>query len=408
MPAASAHSAVRFRGHFRVVLLQAWWEDRVLSGVMRFAAEQEWALDCRMRWTHEVPGRERVDYDGIIAHAGTGTSSSPLVSFVRKAAVPTVDLQAEASPLRAPKVFVPHNLVGRAAAEHLKGIGLSEFGFVHVDRSAAEQERRAGFEAALGAEDRFHAIEAENLVAALKHGPRPIGIFAGNDFSAIHVMRACRDEGISVPDEVAIVGADDTELLCSAGPVTLSSVNCDFERQGYEAAALLHRLMRNQPATTAPLVIAPKGVTARRSTDMVAIPHVEAARALRFLRDNYTRPIQVSDVASVVRSLGAVQIAFRKYVGRTMMQELTRLRVERAKSMLADDEVHLDVIAQACGFSDRYHFARTFDRVEGRSPGSYRLALQAEQNCLMGAVADRAGQNFGVAQKATRELAQVE
>jgi LacI family transcriptional regulator len=199
---------------------------------------------------------------------------------------------------------------------------------------------------------------------------------AGNDLNALTTIRLVRDLGYLVPEEVAVVGVDDTEILCDLAPVQLSSVNCNFEQQGYEAAALLERLMNGGAAPAEPIIISPRGVTWRRSTDTLAIPDLDTAKALRFLRDHHSEPIAIKNVrAELTGSLRHVQGVFRKHVGRTMAEELTRLRVTHAKELLADPKMKIDSIALASGFASRFHFIRSFQRVMAQSPSAYRRSL---------------------------------
>ena len=128
-----------------------------------------------------------------------------------------------------------------------------------------EAPRRASFsQTVVAARARYHDLSFGNLVAQVTNLPRPMGLMASNDLNAINVTLALTDAGWRVPEEYAVLGVNDTEVVCELAPVPLSSVNCNYEQQGYEAAALLARLMNGEPAPPAPVVILPKGVTVRR------------------------------------------------------------------------------------------------------------------------------------------------
>ena len=199
---------------------------------------------------------------------------------------------------------------------------------------------------------------------------------ATNDANAINVCLALTDAGWEVPEEFSILGVDDTELACELALVPLSSVNCDYEKQGYEAAALLDRLMDGEPAPKEPIVIPPKGVTIRRSTDAVAMKDLDSALFLRYLRDHY---LEAQNLEKIARDLGVstrkVQLNFQKHLGRSLLDELTRLRVEHAKRLLADPARKVEGIGLESGFSSRFHFIRAFQRVMGETPNSYRRKL---------------------------------
>ncbi len=366
-----------------MLLAQTWWEDRVLRGVADYAAKHNWELECRMHWTHQLPAAREWRGDGIIAFAGVSREQQParrrLLEFVRRARVPVVDTQPLGNLLSAPKVFVPHEDVGRLAAKYFLGLNFRHVGFVTFDENPLEAQRRLAFQRAIEAAGAaFHALTPRSLRRTIARLPRPMALFAVNDANALEVVRACHDAGARVPEEFAVLGVDDTDIVCDLSAVPLSSINCNFERQGYEAAALLDRRMRGEPKPRMPLRIAPRGVTVRRSTDLPAIPHLDTARLLRFLRDHYREPLTVQQAGEKTGvRLRQVHETFREHVGHTMHRELTRLRVAHAKTLLGDSKQKLAAIAVESGFANRFHFVRAFRRLTGQTPSSWRRSLRA-------------------------------
>ena len=358
----------------RVLVAQSWWQDRLLEGISQYAAKPDWILDCEMRWSHRVPLAGEWQGDGIIAYVGITKPEKRLIHFIRTQRVPVVLAQPPGEGLKVPRVIIPHEEVGRAAAEHLLGLNFRHFGFVEFADNIMERERGAGFrKAANQTGNTFHVIRLRDLPTRLRLLPRPMGLFAINDLNALAVMRACVDRGFRVPEEFAIIGADNTEILCKFAPVPLSSVNCNFEKQGFEAAALLHRLMRGEAPPPLPVLILPDGVTGRRSTDTLAIPDADATHALRFLRDHFREPVRMARIAvGLTHSLRRAQSVFRSSTGRTMFQELTRLRLEHAKSLLLNPELKITTVAEESGFGNRYHLIRAFRRATGQTPRAYR------------------------------------
>lgn len=365
------------RARRRVLLAMYWWEDRTFEGVARFAAAHGWILDCRMRWTHTVP--EFADWrgDGIIANPGVTHPLRPLVMLLERSGVPAVGLQSFGDYPAAVRVVPDHAAVGRAGAEHLLALDLPQLAFVLFDENPIERARCDACAAAVRKAGRAFAEipwrEFKSRIAAL---PKPAGVMAANDLNAVAVSTACLDAGLRVPQEVAIVGADDTRLLCDLVEVPLSSVNCNFEQQGYEAAAALQRLMDGAKPPRGALVIPPRGVTARRSTDTFALPDPAAVEALRHLRDRFREPLSIGDIARQVGApLRKLQVMFRRHLGHTMIQELTRARVEHARKLLADRRRKLDAVAVESGFANRFHFVRAFRRITGETPKDFRRRL---------------------------------
>ncbi len=362
--------------HRHVLLLQSWWEERVLRGVGRYAAEHLWVLDSSMRWHHRLPPLPWHG-DGIIAYCGMSRPNRKIINFLRKARCPIVETEGRAWVPSAGRVTTSHREIARAGAAHLLSLNFKHLGFVTFEENAMETPRRAAFkEAVEAAGATFHAMTYAGLVEQAAALPRPMGLMATNDANAINVSLALTDAGWKVPEEYSILGVDDTVIACELALVPLSSVNCDYERQGYEAAALLDRMMDGESAPEAPLVIEPKGVTVRRSTDAVALEDLDSARFLRFLRDHYVEPRSLQEMS---RSLGVsmrkVQIHFQKTLGCSLLDELTRLRVEHAKKLLQNRKLKIEAIGLDSGFTSRFHFIRAFQRVTSETPKSYRTKL---------------------------------
>lgn len=354
----------------------------MLRGVADYASKHNWELQCRMHWTHQLPVPGEWRGDGIIAFAGVSRQMQPatrrLIAFVRGVGVPVVETQAFGNHFNAPKVTVPHEAIGRMAAEHLLGLNFRHLGYVAFDENPLEQHRRLGFQRAVEtAGATFHALTHRGLRRAIARLPRPMALLAVNDPNALEVILTCRDAGFRVPEEFAVMGIDDTEIICDLAAVPLSSINCNYERQGYEAAALLDRLMDGERKPAAPIIVPPRGVTVRRSTDIVAIPDLDTARVLRFMRDHYR---ECRNIQQIVRELDVplrqVHSRFREHVGCTLLQELTRLRVEHAKKMLRESKAKMEAIGLESGFSNRFHFVQAFRRVTGQTPKAWRQAAR--------------------------------
>ncbi len=366
-----------------VLLAQTWWEDRVLRGVAAYAAEHNWELQCRMHWTHQLPARGEWRGDGIIAFTGMSRRLRPetrrLIDFIRAARVPVVQTQAFGDPFRAPKVTVSHEDIGRMAAEYFLGLNFRHLGYVAFDENPLEATRRRGFRRAVEEEGAtFHALTIGSLQRGLARLPRPMALLAVNDPNALDVIRACRDAGFRVPEEFAVMGIDDSAIVCDLAAVPLTSIDCNYERQGYEAAALLDRLMGGRRAPAVPVIIPPRGVTVRKSTNILAIPDLGAARMLSTLRQRFRECRSIQQFAlELGLPLRRTHEYFRTYVGRTMLQELTRLRVEHAKHLLRDSKLKIETIAMECGFSNRFHFVNAFRRVTGKTPRAARTYMRS-------------------------------
>jgi len=184
--------------------------------------------------------------------------------------------------------------------------------------------------------------------------------------------------GIAVPEQLAIIGVDNDELLCDAVTVPLTSVVHDLEEVGYQGALLLERLMNGESNHPEPPLIGPKGIVSRRSTDMLSVEHLGVARALGYIRQNFKKTIlQVPEiVAAVGTSRRPLEVAFKNETGRTINQEIVRIRIEKAKELLASKKATINSIAKETGFLRPNHMNRVFRAHTGESPGSYRKKLK--------------------------------
>ena len=369
----------------------------LLLGVAQYAQERaHWRMDYQERelqsglppWLNQWKGQ------GILARIEDDAMTQGLL----KVGVPVVNLRRIGRGTTIPAVHTDDAQVVRLVVEHLAERAFQHFGFCGfpgVDysdvRSALLVQELAlkgftchGYAPPVVA-PHLWTVEFEqdgmasedHLAAWLEVLPKPIAIMACNDIRGQQVLNACRNAGIHVPDEVAVIGVDNDELLCGLSDPPLTSVAPDTRRIGYEAAALLDRLMQGERIPSKDFYIEPLGIVTRRSTDTLVIPHAGAARALSFLRRHYQEPITLKDLAAELQmTVRAIQDVFKAHVGRSLHGELDRLRVERAKALLRESVLKLEAVAAGCGFANARHFRRTFLRETGQTPRQYRRGLK--------------------------------
>jgi LacI family transcriptional regulator len=206
----------------------------------------------------------------------------------------------------------------------------------------------------------------------LRKLPRPIGILTPGDLHAVHLLDTCRELRIAVPEEMAILGRGNDATICDTVRPTLSSLDLDARRIGYEAARLLDRKMAGEP-TPEVVSISPVGVTVRQSTDLMIIEDADVVQALQYIRDFACTDIDVPRVAEHVGvSRRVLERRFFQYIGRTPKTEIMRMRIERAKMLLAKTDQSREVIAQKCGFASPEYFSKAFRRMVGMKPLAYR------------------------------------
>jgi LacI family transcriptional regulator len=219
-------------------------------------------------------------------------------------------------------------------------------------------------------------VERARMAGWLRRLPLPTGIMACNDDRAQNVGEACKVAGLRVPDDIGIIGADDDELVCELAQPPLSSVAVNFERAGFEAARLLDEMMRDpRRSRTNDIVVEPTAVVPRQSTDVLFIDDMAVSRAVRFIRQGARRALSVDEVAQAAGlSRRMLERRFRAVVGRPVLREIRRVRVESICRMLRETAMSVSDIAFASGFTGVEHFARYFRQERRMTPLGYRRA----------------------------------
>lgn len=309
--------------------------------------------------------------DGLITRPRGDLKLSP---YLRRFKVPTVAIGVHEKKFGDVRVTDDEEAVGPAAVEHFIGRGLEHIGFVEYWGTGIEYRRRLILQEAVArSRCAFHLLDGNKLPAQLRHIPKPVGLTGAGDEAMMNVMQVCLKEGYRIPNEIALLGVDDIEFVCETAPVSLSSINLDFERMGYEAAAQLDRLMRGESPPKHPVVVPIRGLTVRKSTNLLAFSNQRLAKAARYIQEHFHEPITVADVVRLSGiSRPVLQRLFRYDIGRSILDVIRQSRVEKAKQMLLNTDCKVDVVAEQCGFTNRLHFHRTFSRSVGAPPARWR------------------------------------
>ncbi len=356
-----------------VLLLTSPSAAACLRGITRFAQENGWFITIEDRAHPPYDWRG----DGVLATVGQNRAS--LIDFVRKTyrrGVPVVDLTNAVPELRIPRVCGDNVEMGRLAAEHFRAHGFrnaawfsSRWGNLQVDRCRGLTEN--GFPDAA----RLVGLGRPQLALELARLAKPVAVFAYSDNDASRVLNACRDAHVAVPEEVAILGVDDNALICLNQPTPLSSIRHDLERVGYEGAARLHRLMEagGRPEDPRPLLIRPRGIAVRRSTQVEATDDPLLRRAFAILRRDLARSTGVEQIADELGvSCAELNRVARRELGRTLAAEFIRQRLARARILLSETDYTLQAISAETGFCHSAHLANAFRKAFGLTPGEFR------------------------------------
>ena len=369
----------------KILMAFDWYDVGLHAGVAAYARERNWNLNTHMARTRQFPlGWDGDGVVGLISEAET-------LEFVRSLGVPVVDMGGHFSDF--PQVLADHFRVGAMAAEHFVERNFRNFVFFQVQNSRLEREIFRGFEATLEAaghacttrrwnptanEQQIRYSEVTRWLAeSLAELPRPLAVFCQNDDTAAVIMNTIIDEGNTIPDEIALLGAGNSELICNYLPVRLSSIGSNLRGHGYAAAEQLGRLLDGESPPVVPVRIEPGSVHLRESTDFLAVENPHVARVLREIWDRYDEQLTVDYLQSLVPvSRSGLYDAFIDEVGRPMGKELARVRIRKAKEMLGNTDRSVGEIARLCGFNSPINFSRAFSQQVKVSPLRYRQSVQ--------------------------------
>jgi LacI family transcriptional regulator len=363
----------------------------LLRGVKRYISENgPWSVYMELRALDSKvpPWLKHWRGDGIL----TRTGSQAMADAVRDTGAPAVEMRATRLEHNLPFIGIDNRAMGKMVAEHLLERGFRRFGVYEIDIEGYFEERRDNFLETLRvaghpcsvfsapghrerpAEWEKHQEFLAQWVAGLE---KPVGLLACTDQLGFWLLDACTRAGVAVPEEAAVVGVENEETLCTMSTPPLSSVRFPGERMGYEAAALLDRMMKGEPPPHEPTLIPPLGIVTRQSSDVVAVEDHDLAEALRFIRENAGRGIAVEDVLRrVAMSRSALERRMRETIGRTPKAEILRVQINLVRELLTDTDLTLSAVAHKAGFRHPQYMAGVFKQKFGQTPGEYRASVR--------------------------------
>jgi LacI family transcriptional regulator len=364
-------------------------QEVLITGVLRYAA------DHQCNWSYvtapETLALSVVDLtdwhgDGIIAAINTPAEAACVDSLK----IPMVNISGTLKKSPIPRVSLDNNLVGKLAAEHLMERGFREFAFFGLRNVAYSAAREGAFNSRLDAAGyvsssllmppTYRGIgvhwreQQRRLMKWLAALSTPIGLFAVTDYRARQVLDACRQIGLRVPQQVAVIGVDNEEVICVHVEPQLSSVARNNQQEGYHAAAMLDRLIRGKAIDSHEEKIPPLGVVCRQSSETVAFKDPRLCEAIEYLNQHIEDPIGVQQLASHVGvSRRWMEYAFRDALGESPYQYIRNRRLKLAQHLLEEEpSIKIYQIAQRTGFTSAKQLSMAFGQEFGRSPREYQ------------------------------------
>lgn len=357
----------------------------LLRGIVSYIREHRlWSLYLSEHNRGDRPPRWLANWTGhgIIARI----ENAAIAEALRPMKVPVVDVSAARLIPSLPWFETDDGAIANLAAEHLLERGFKYLAYAGDERFNWSNWRGEHFQNCVRAAQRdcfvyqptkgfsLHDEEqVEDLARWIRDLPKPIGVMACYDFRGQQVLDACRRLGVAVPDEVAVLGVDNDDLLCELSHPPLSSVIPNTHRTGYEAAKLLDEMISGRKVQGETHLIPPLGIAIRQSTDVLAIDDRNVARAVHFIREHACDGINVKDVLKAVpHSRTLLEGRFKKLLGRTPHQEILRVRLNRVKQLLIETDLPLEQVAERAGFPHVEYLSVAFRREVGMPPSQFR------------------------------------
>jgi LacI family transcriptional regulator len=360
---------------------------RILAGVARYLrSHHRWSIFIEQHELGAPPPNWLTSgrWDGILSRP----TDQAMARLFRRMEVPVVDLNDLHENLNLPWVGSDHAAIGRMRASHLLERGFRNFAFCGFANELWSQQRYTGFCSGIRRKNVPISLyetpwrgpsmprwdkDIEQIVQWLITLPKPVAIMSCNDVRGLHVLDACNRAGLLVPEEVAVVGVDDEEIMCELCSPPLSSVAPDPDRIGYAAAELLDTLMAQKSPRQLRISVDPIRVFSRQSTDVMTVSDWAVASAARYMREQALHGCRVIDVLQKVNmSRAALEKRFRKHLNRSPKQEIRRLQIQRIQQLLVETDFTLERIAELSGFEHPEYMSVLFKREIGQTPGKYR------------------------------------
>jgi LacI family transcriptional regulator len=364
----------------------------IVRGIRRYVAEHgPWSLYLESRdlrssfpeWLKKWPG------DGILAR----TIDPALLRQLKATRLPVIELRSTALKHPFPFVGMDNRIVGQRVAAHFMDRGFrrfacyldnSELFFQQRCQSYRDTLKERGFECSVfetesaGRKTQRWDQHQRRVADWLTSLEKPCAVFASNDQLGFWILDAARRAGISAPEEIAVIGAENDKTLCETAWPPLSSVQLRGQSVGYAAARMLDEWMQRKTRPHAVTLLPPGDIIVRQSSDIVAVEDARIARALQFIRERAIANISVDDVArEVALSRSALERRMKALIGRSPGEEITRIRFSHVERLLTQTDLTLDAIAERAGFKHPQYMAEAFHKRTCMTPGAFRKLNRA-------------------------------
>ncbi|GGZ32272.1 XylR family transcriptional regulator [Echinicola pacifica] len=387
---------------YKVILLLDFAEEYskdLLRGISRYANENGPWTFCRMPLYY----RETIGIEGILDWAKDWGADGIIgqlyndmdLELIRQSGLPVIAQDFKERFDTLPNITADYHHMGKIGAQYFLKKGFKHFAFYGYNNIVWSRERAEGYEDELknhgfsvnyfehhmARSTDIWYYKSNSLSTWLTALPKPVAIMACDDNQALHLTEVCRQIGVKIPEEIAVLGVDNDVMLCELSDPPLSSIAMDIEKGGYETAALLEYMVRNGSDKYYDILVAATQVVTRKSTDIYATNDEYIASTLKYIHQNIDKNLHVEDVVvQVPLSRRSLEKRFHQITGYPIYKYIFNLRIEKFTQKLIETDKTIFEIALDMGLNDSKNIARQFRQVKGCNPLEYRKTHQLPKN----------------------------
>lgn len=377
----------------RVILLTDFGEEysnNLLEGIVKYSREtRPWAL-CKM----PLSFRDVHGVEGVIRWAKEWKAdvvigqfyNSDNVELFREEGILAIAQDFKKRFSNIPNITGNHVKAGEIGAQHFIQKGFVNYAFLGVKNVVWSFERSQGFKKELkrnGHLENYHEYlkdedeglwyYAESLKQWLVNLPKPIAIMACDDNQAKHIAEICSLIGITIPNEISLLGVDNDKMICLLSDPPLSSINQNTIKGGYEAAKLIDSLIDNPQLPWKDIVVEPTYITTRTSSDIYSTSNPYVSKVIDFIHKHISEKITVDMLVELVPiSRRSFETLFREVVGDSIYGYILNLRIDKFSAELISTDKPIINIALDLGYVDYKNISRQFKAQKGCTPSEYR------------------------------------
>lgn len=356
----------------------------IFRGLMKYAHDsQRFAIRFHDQERHNLEDLRKFALDKAAVGFVVFGHNPEIIQLIKELGLPAVNVSNTLSETGLPSVLVDNDEVGMVAADHLVKKGYTNHVFIHLEGQDFSYKRRMGWRRRLkSAGMNTHVItysSFEQTMGILETLPLPLAITTATDHLGRSILDRCLNVGWSVPEDVAVLGCSNNELVCEGGLLTLSSVPIQGITVGVTASKVLIDMIDNCPPPDDLVLIRPGSVIERESTDLIQNAEPSISTAIRYIRSHACTGIQIADVLKTTGlSRATLDRQVKRVLGHSPHAEIKRIQIERARHLLANTHFPLAEISKQCGYKEPNYFMRVFREEVGQTPTEYRRDILAK------------------------------